>query len=48
MVTTPCGAVRYWRAIARSMSHSSTLTIVHTAMRAPRGSFQRGRWTMAE
>src|SRR5919109_2141364 len=25
------------------MSHSSTLRIVHTAMRAPRGSFQRGR-----
>src|SRR5437773_9140005 len=36
-VATPCGAVRYWRAIGFSMSHSSTLTIVHTAMRAPFG-----------
>ena len=42
-VATPWGAVRYWRAIAFSMSHSSTLTMVQTAMRAPFGSVQRGR-----
>src|SRR5207245_3615390 len=31
----PWGAVRYWRAIGFAMSHSSMLTMVHTAIRAP-------------
>src|SRR5262245_24786073 len=48
MVGTPAGDVRYWRALGFSMAHSSMLTIVHTATRAPRGSFQGLRSTMAE
>ncbi len=40
---TPWGAVRYWRAMVFSMSHSSMLTMVHTAMRAPLGSFHGRR-----
>ena len=42
-VATPWGAVRYWRAIGFSMSHSSTFTMVHTAIRAPLGRRQRPR-----
>src|SRR5262245_55008888 len=48
MVGTPCGEGRYWRAMAFSMSHSSLLTMVHTATRAARGNFQGLRSTMAE
>jgi hypothetical protein len=47
-VATPCGAVRYWRAIGFSMSHSSMLTMVHTAMRAPFGSAQGLRAAIGE
>jgi hypothetical protein len=34
--------------MARSIDHSSTLTIVHTTMRAPPGSLSGGRSTIAE
>jgi hypothetical protein len=34
--------------MAFSMSHSSMFTMVHTAMRAPFGSFHGGRWAMGE
>src|SRR5262249_1503940 len=44
----PKGGERTVRGIARSIDHSSTLTIVHTATRAPPGSFSGGRSTMAE
>src|SRR6059058_1979742 len=47
-VVTPWGAVRYWRAIGFSMSHSSMLTMVHTAIRAPLGSLQARRVAMGE
>jgi hypothetical protein len=47
-VCTPCGAVRYCRAMGFSKSHSSMLTMVHTAMRAPFGSFHGLRSTIAE
>src|SRR5215813_10405986 len=45
-VATPCGADRYCRAMGFSMSHSSMLTIVHTAMRAPFGSLNGRRAVM--
>jgi hypothetical protein len=32
----------------RSIDHSSTFTMVHTAMRAPSGSLSGGRSTIAE
>ena len=36
------------RGIGRSMPQSSTLTMVHTTMRAPPGSLSGGRSTIAE
>src|SRR4030095_9470246 len=47
-VATPCGADRTPRGIGFSMSHSSTLTIVHTAMRARLGGFQGRRAAIGE
>jgi hypothetical protein len=48
MTLTPWGVGRYWRGIGFSMLHSSTFTMVHTATRAPLGSFQGRRWAMPE
>src|SRR2546427_12020795 len=39
MTATPCGEDRHCRGMPLSMDHSSTLTMVHTAMRAALGSF---------
>ena len=47
-LATPWGAVRYCRAMARSMSHSSMLTMVHTAIRAPLGSVHGRRSRIGE
>src|SRR5262249_54368311 len=44
----PDGAGSTVRGIGASMFHSSTLTIVHTAIRAPPGSLAGARSTMAE
>src|SRR3954462_15258176 len=44
----PYGGGSTVRGIARSIDHSSTLTMVHTATRAPPGSLSGGRSTMAE
>ena len=46
--TPPAGGVSTVRGIGRSMSHSSTLTMVHTTMRAPPGSLSGLRWVMGE
>src|SRR5262249_32528942 len=48
IAATPCGPVLSVRGIGFSMSHSSTDTRIHTATRAPRGSFQRGRVAIGE
>src|SRR6516225_11935208 len=45
---TPVGAGRTCRAIGFPISQTSRLTMVHTTMRAPPGSFSGGRSTMAE
>src|ERR671936_116579 len=47
-VATPCGAVRYCLATGFSISHSSMFTMVHTASRAPSGSFQGCRRLIGE
>ena len=44
----PAGGVSTVRGIVSRGSHSSTLTITHTAMRAPSGSMSGGRSVMAE
>src|SRR4051812_36942576 len=44
----PKGGDSTVRGIARSIDHSSTLTMVQTATRAPPGSLSGGRSTMAE
>src|SRR5262245_17277924 len=44
----PYGGGSTVRGMLRSIDHSSTLTIVHTAMRASFGSLSGGRSTMAE
>src|SRR6516165_3506411 len=44
----PAGGVRTVRGIGCVASHSSTLTMVHTAMRAPSGSLSGGRCVMGE
>src|SRR6476620_10479836 len=44
----PAGGVSTVRGMVSFGSHSSTLTITHTAMRAPPGSFSGGRSVMAE
>src|SRR3954470_19078047 len=44
----PKGGGSTVRGMARSIDHSSTFTIVHTATRAPPGSLSGGRSTMAE
>jgi hypothetical protein len=49
-----CPALPLWgggstvRGMLRSIDHSSTLTMIHTAMRAPSGSLSGGRSTIAE
>src|SRR3954464_2985231 len=48
IITTPVGAGRTWRAIARAMSHTSRFPMVQMAPRAPPGSFSAGRSTIAE
>src|SRR5881296_3802779 len=48
MTATPCGEVRYCRGMPFSMDHSSMLTMVHTAMRAPLGSFHGRRDAIGE
>src|SRR5579872_1527951 len=45
---TPVGGARTCRGIAREISHTSTLTIVHTIMRSPFGNRSLGRSTIAE
>src|ERR1700730_12652513 len=44
----PVGGARTCRGIAREISHTSTLTIVHTIMRSPFGNRSFGRSTIAE
>ena len=44
----PAGGVSTVRGMVRSMSHSSTLTMVHTTMRAPPGSLSGLRSVMGE
>src|SRR6516165_6097764 len=44
----PAGGVRTVRGIGCVASHSSTLTMVHTAMRAPSGSLSGARFVMGE
>ena len=44
----PAGGVSTVRGIGWRMSHSSTLTMTHTARRAPLGKTSRGRSVMAE
>jgi hypothetical protein len=44
----PAGGVSTVRGMAWSMSHSSTLTMVQTTMRAPPGSLSAGRWVMGK
>src|SRR5512145_3193000 len=44
----PCGGESTMRGMARSIDHSSTLTMVHTATRASFGSLRGGRSTIAE
>ena len=44
----PAGGVSTVRGITSFGSHSSTLTITHTAMRAPPGNFSGGRSVIAE
>src|SRR6185295_10382292 len=44
----PYGGGSTVRGMLRSIDHSSTLTMVHTATRAPPGSLSGGRSTMAE
>ena len=44
----PAGGVSTVRGIGWSMSHSSTLTMVQTIMRAPPGSLSAARWVMGE
>jgi hypothetical protein len=46
--TCPVGAGSTWRAIGRAMSQTSRLTIGQTTIRAPPGSFNGGRSTIAE
>src|SRR5260370_2087435 len=48
MSGTPVGAGSTWRAMARSISHSSRLTIGQTMSRRPLGSVSGVRSTMAE
>src|SRR5437762_12290061 len=48
IAATPCGPVFSVRGIGFSMSHSSTDIRIHTATRAPRGSFQRGRMAIGK
>src|ERR1700757_1907368 len=44
----PAGGVSTVRGIGMFASHSSTLTITHTAMRAPLGNFSGGRSVIGE
>jgi len=44
----PAGGVSTVRGIGCVMSHSSTLTMTHTTMRAPSGRVSGGRAAMAE
>jgi hypothetical protein len=44
----PIGGGSTVRGIARSIAQSSTLTMVHTTIRAPSGSLSGGRSTIAE
>ena len=44
----PAGGVSTVRGIGELMSHSSTLTITHTAMRLPSGNFSGARSDIGE